>query len=100
MTACPKPKTYRSKAWLAAVRSISECKVCFSTVAVEAAHINMGKGMGMKTHDCWTAAICHECHVQLDQGKTYTRDERRAILDRAVLLTLAELALNGKVAPT
>ena len=38
---------------------------------------NQGKGAGLKTHDCWTAALCMECHTALDQGKDMSKEEDR-----------------------
>lgn len=91
-----KVPTFRSEAWLAAVRSIERCVLC-GAFGTEAAHRNEGKGAGIKAHDCWTAALCRDCHRELDQGKTLTREQRRAELDRAIVLTLAALVLAGKV---
>lgn len=90
-------KPYRSKAWLDAVRSIECCVLCGCHHGVQAAHRNEGKGMGMKAHDCATAALCQSCHHEIDNGKNLTREERRAMMDRAIVLTLIELVNNGKV---
>lgn len=54
-------KTYRSKKWLAAVGQIEQCVLC-GAWGVQVAHRNEGKGIGMKTDDCATAAICVTCH--------------------------------------
>lgn len=97
--AVPKPKTYTSEKWLAAVRSI-ECCVRCGRHGTEPGHRNEGKGTGLKTHDCCTAAICRECHRELDQGATMMRDERRAELNRCIVLTLIQLVLAGKVRAT
>ena len=85
---------YRSSQWLAAVHKIENCVIC-GAYGVQAAHINEGKGMGQKTDDCLCAAICPECHAGLDNGTQYTRDERREILRKAVLDTVAQLARLG-----
>jgi Protein of unknown function (DUF1364). len=55
--------------------------------------------MGMKTDDCATAAICVECHTEIDNGKNLTRDERRQLMDRAIVLTLIKIARMGLVVP-
>lgn len=91
-----KPTTYRSEAWLEAVRAIPCCVRC-GAPGVEAAHRNEGKGGATKAHDCWTAGLCRTCHQAIDQGKDMTRDERRAEIDRAIVLTLAELVLAGRI---
>jgi hypothetical protein len=89
-----KTLTYRSDKWLRAVASLP-CVLCYREGMTQAAHRNEGKGMGIKTPDCWTAAICVECHAEIDQGKTMTREEKRARMDVAVLLTIKELASCG-----
>jgi hypothetical protein len=90
--------TYRSKAWLAAVASLP-CVLCGREGETQAAHRNQGKGMGLKTDDCLTAALCQGCHADIDQGKAWSRTERRERLDGAILMTLAELARRGLIGP-
>lgn len=90
-------KTYRSQKWLKAVRSIEHCVLCGKHCQVQAAHRNEGKGIGIKTDDCLTAALCHECHVDIDSGLSMTREERRSQLDRAIVLTIKELARKGNI---
>ena len=87
---------HRSPKWLAAVRSLNWCVLC-NAPGVQAAHRNEGKGMGLKTDDAMTAALCAECHREIDQGKELSRDERRARMDRAIVLTVGELARRGLV---
>ncbi|WP_332774414.1 MULTISPECIES: hypothetical protein [Pseudomonas] len=53
--------------------------------------------MSQKTDDCLCAALCPKCHHELDNGKTYTRDERREILRKAALDTIAQLARMGLI---
>lgn len=55
--------------------------------------------MGMKAHDVWTFPLCPSCHTEFDQGKSYTKEQRRALADEWVLLTILDLASSGKVAP-
>lgn len=87
---------YRSNKWLEAVRNLDECVLC-GRQGVQAAHRNEGKGFGMKVSDCLTAALCPFCHAEIDQGMTMTRDQRRAEIDRAIVLTLERLAKAGKL---
>lgn len=91
-----KPTTYRSEQWLAAVRSLPCCVLC-STAGVQAAHRNEGKGAAIKVDDCASAALCPDCHREIDQGKQMTREQRRSRLDRAIVLTVIELARRGLV---
>ena len=93
-----KTRAYRSKRWLQAVASL-HCVQCFREGQTQAAHRNQGKGMGIKTDDCFTAALCQECHADIDQGSSMTRQERRERMDSAILMTLRELALRGLVGP-
>lgn len=92
----PKQPTYRSQAWLKAVASLP-CVLCWREGETQSAHRNEGKGMGLKTPDCWTAALCVRCHYEIDQGRTLTRAERRERMDAAILLTLLMLTSEGKV---
>ncbi|MCG9052366.1 DUF1364 domain-containing protein [Laribacter hongkongensis] len=64
---------------------------------MQVAHRNEGKGMGMKSSDHMTAALCPTCHHEIDNGKGLPRDERRARMDRAIVLTHDRLVKAGKV---
>ena len=91
-----KTPTFRSEKWLRAVASLP-CVLCYREGRTQAAHRNQGKGLATKVSDAWTAALCVECHMNIDQGKDLTREERRARMDAAILLTINELARLGKV---
>ena len=93
-----KHKPYRSEKWLRAVASLP-CVRCGIVGQTQAAHRNFGKGMGVKTDDCFTAALCQRCHSEIDQGDTMSRDERRSVMDCAILETLRLLAIEGLVTP-
>ncbi|WP_312800435.1 hypothetical protein [Pseudomonas sp.] len=51
----------------------------------------------MKVDDCLSAALCPSCHHEIDNGHRLTKEERRAELDKAVLLTIRELAQRGLI---
>jgi hypothetical protein len=51
--------------------------------------------MALKVDDCWTAALCVECHAEIDQGKTMSKEERRQAMDTYILLTIRQLARDG-----
>lgn len=89
-----KEPTYRSARWLSAVRSLENCVLCGS-YGVQAAHRNEGKGMGQKVDDCLTAALCVACHTEIDNGPNMTLEERRQMMDKAILKTVAALARRG-----
>lgn len=86
----------RSPKWLQAVRELEYCVLC-GAYGVQAAHRNEGKGAGMKTSDCLTAALCPECHSEIDQGKQMDRNERRATMNAAIVLTVEQLVKSGKL---
>lgn len=91
-----KQKTFRSEKWLKAVRGIEYCVLC-GKYGVQTAHRNELKGIGIKTDDCLTAALCQNCHFEIDNGNNMKQDERRREIDRAIVLTLRELARSGKL---
>jgi hypothetical protein len=47
------------------------------------AHRNEGKGMGLKVSNDLTIPACHWCHIEYDQGKCFTREEKRGMWNRA-----------------
>jgi hypothetical protein len=81
---------------MAAVASLESCVLC-QTYGVQVAHRNEGKAKGRKTDDCLTAALCPKCHTEIDQGKDMTREDRRATMDRAIVLTVRALVMAGKL---
>jgi len=91
----PKHPPLRSADWKIAVRMLGYCVRCGSNDGCEPAHRNEGKGMGMKASDAACAALCRVCHLELDQGRTMTRPEKRAELDRCIVLTHIALADRG-----
>lgn len=90
---------HESEPWRRAVASLP-CVLCGRAGDTQCAHRNEGKGMGLKTDDALTAALCTACHTEIDQGPDLDRDERRERMDRAILLTLRDLARNGLVRAT
>ncbi|MFL1917000.1 hypothetical protein ACJW8B_16650 [Plesiomonas shigelloides] len=91
-----KAPVYRSSRWLAAVRSLECCVLC-GRYGVQAAHRNEGKGMARKVDDCLTAALCPDCHREIDNGHGLTREERRQRMDAAIIETIAQLARRGLI---
>lgn len=91
-----KDNRHESEAWRRAVAALP-CVLCGRHGETQCAHRNEGKGMGFKTDDAMTAALCQHCHSEIDQGKDFTREERRQRLDLAILLTIRALARAGKL---
>lgn len=79
--------THRDRALLDLAHRVHECQlrlpgVCqgHSAHGCEPAHSNQqrhGKGMGIKADDLFHAAACHACHVELDQGRRFSKEEKR-----------------------
>lgn len=66
----------------------------------EPAHSNQqrhGKGFGNKADDVFFASACRSCHRELDQGKRYTKDEKREFWQRAHERTLLAIWDRGLV---
>lgn len=67
---------------------------------IVAAHSNLlehGKGKGLKAHDCYAAALCFDCHSDLDQGKDLTYEERRDFWIKAFHNTILWLWTEGRI---
>lgn len=72
--------------WREAVLSLEYCVIC-GAYGVQWCHRNQGKGMGQKVTPDQTFAGCPGCHAELDNGKIFNREERRAIIDAAIVKT-------------
>jgi hypothetical protein len=88
--------TAADRRWFAAVAGLEYCRLC-GAAGVQVAHRNEGKGIGLKTPAHMTAALCPRCHAEIDSGKNLLRDERRALIDRAIVLTHDALIRAGKL---
>jgi hypothetical protein len=88
--------TAADRRWFAAVAGLEYCRLC-GAAGVQCAHRNEGKGMGLKTPAHMTAALCPSCHHEIDNGRTLDRSERRARMDRAIVLTHDALIRAGKL---
>ena len=86
----------RSEKFRRAVADL-ECMACGREGATQAAHRNEGKGMGLKNSDALIAALCVDCHRELDQGRTMSRDERRDFWNRAYIRTIQALIERGRL---
>lgn len=98
MIGCPKRQPIRSKALLEACRQIPCQHSGVQDGTICAAHSNWaehGKGKGQKADDNRVAALSAAIHRELDQGKRWTRAERRAIWWDAHVKTVRELLKLG-----
>lgn len=97
MYAIPKQPVYRNKALLDAVRSIP-CAHCGAPA--QAAHSNQsrhGKGKGRKASDAAIAALCQAEHHEIDNGKKYSKQERREKMDVYIVMTYGKLLSYGLI---
>lgn len=81
---------YRNKKLLELARVAPKCFCCGkdNDETVVAAHRNESKGMGCKASDAGIAFLCHACHFEIDNGKSMTREQRRAEMNAAISWTL------------
>lgn len=96
--------TLRARDLLDLAHSIHECQlqipgVCigYSAHGCEPAHgpkSMLNGGMGHKSDDVF-AAGCHACHVEIDQGKALSREDRQWYWLRGAARTWARLIENG-----
>ena len=88
---------YRNQRLLVAVRALP-CQLCGAEDGtVCAAHMNLGKGMGIKGSDAAIWAACFRCHTEYDQGKAMDRDAKRRLAYEMVAKTYIALAERGLV---
>lgn len=55
--------------------------------------------MGIKASNFRVAALCPECHFEIDQGPRLSKDERREEWDEAHRKTIGELFARGLIRP-
>lgn len=76
----PKQELFRSEDYRRLVAALP-CANCGAVGRSQAAHINEGKGMGMKASDEWTFPLCADaplfqgCHSAYDQYKLLATDK-------------------------
>jgi len=88
--------TALERRWFDAVAEIEVC-VITGHHGIQVAHRDFGKGMGLKTAPWMTAALWHELHRELTDGTQYNRDEKRALMDRAIVNTHDRLIRAGRL---
>ena len=91
--------TAEEKRWFAAMASLESCVLCTRS-GVQVAHSNQDRGMGQKSAPWLTAALCPECHHEIDNHKNLVRAERRALMDRAIVKTHDLLIRAGRLGLT
>jgi len=93
---------YRNRKLLDACRELP-CQNCgISDGTVVAAHSNQlkdGKGRGLKAHDYRVASLCYKCHMELDQGKDLSKQERTELWEEAHRKTIGQLFEQNLIGP-
>ena len=92
---------FRSPKLLSYARDIPHCTGCAAENVgqVVMAHANWsdyGKGMGTKAHDWAVAALCDECHREVDSG-SWPREVKREYWERCHRQTIAWLFETGRI---
>lgn len=88
--------TALEKRWFAAVASLESCVLC-RRYGVQVAHSNQHRGMGQKAPPYMTAALCPQCHYEIDNGRDLSQAERRERMDYAITMTHCKLIQLGKL---
>lgn len=91
---------YRNKKILQLAKECPYCLLCSKENQgdIVAAHSNQlrdGKGMGIKAHDYRIAYLCNACHMEIDQGREWSKEFRRAQWEKAHRATIGWLFENG-----
>lgn len=95
-----KVRTFRSEDLRRLVVKLP-CMKCGIEGYTQAAHMNLGKGGGIKASDAALAALCSDrpgipgCHALLDQGGKLPKAERRAFEIEMVAKTYIALMERG-----
>jgi hypothetical protein len=79
------------------------CARCWREGGTEVSHSNQlidGKGKSIKSYPWRVAALCHECHAMIDQGRDMSKTERMEAWNSAHRATLGWLFEKGLVRPT
>lgn len=98
-----KENNYRSRKLLDSFKDAPMCFICGkpNDGTIVGAHANgtaFGKGMGIKSHDFFTAALCGECHSMIDSGRI-SREDKKLLWLEAWIKTVTWWFQSGKVGP-
>lgn len=92
-----KQPNYRNRKLLDLARDMN-CVNCGSFGTTVPAHSNLsehGKGMGLKAHDSMVAWLCMGCHSEYDQGKEFTKEEKRDFILTMICRTYQKMFALG-----
>ena len=63
----------------------------YGCVGAHSNQLRHGKGMSIKAHDCFIAAMCARCHHEIDFGVTMNREQKIECWEAAHRQTVLEL---------
>jgi hypothetical protein len=84
------------KRWFEAVARLESCVLC-GEYGVQVAHRNESRGLSQKSESHNTAALCPDCHNQIDNGSELNQMERRALMNLAIVRTHDKLVKSGQL---
>lgn len=90
----PKSRPWRSEAHRRLVAALP-CVACGRYGPSQCAHVNFGKGLGLKTSDALSFPACPPCHQFHDQGGSLSKQERHRLEWEYVDATRANLMQKG-----
>ena len=91
----PKPKTYRSKKYLAFIRT-KPCIKCGNTETVAHHEPLHSGGKGIKGPDCFTVPLCVKCHDQRHrEGSYYFWDDESWVMLKMLQYIHEYLTINN-----
>lgn len=93
---------YRNKALTDMCRDLPcQCQRVFCAGGKSVpAHSNQGKhgkGWATKAHDCFVAAMCNECHYEVDNGRRLSEAKRTELWTDAWRTTMAILSAARRI---
>lgn len=94
---------WRSPKLLKAAKDAPNCMGCGTAnmggnlVMAHSNQLRDGKGTGIKAHDFRVAILCHHCHMSLDAGGHWGREDKREFWEQAHRKTVAWMFLSGIV---
>jgi hypothetical protein len=88
--------TATDRRWFEAGAGIGYCVLC-GRHGAQVSHSNMLRGLRQKSAAWNTAALCPECHHDIDNAPRLDQAERRALHFRAITMTHDALIRSGRL---
>lgn len=94
---------WRSRKLLDHIHDAPNCFACFchgdgdNIVPAHSNQLRDNKGKGIKADDYRVAALCHKCHMELDQGKNWSPNDKHRVWEEAHRSTIGWLIESGRL---